>query len=731
MEFLLKSSAILAIFYLIYFIFLQRETFFEHNRWFLLSGILLSLIVPLITIPIYIEQAPLTFSNAELLYSDYTTFSSNADKPPTSFNFQDYILGIYFFGVAIFVSRLLFQLLSLIKISSGKIARKDPDVVIIETSKDITPFSFFKWIVYNPAQFDKQELQQILNHEKVHVKGLHSIDILLSQVYCTLFWFNPIAWLYSKSLKYNLEFIADERAMGLSDSIKDYQYALLKTITPEHNLSITNNFYNSSIKKRIIMLQKSKSKSVNLLKYLFILPALGWFLMSFNTEEVFISSQNNPDSVLDFHQNKEKSETLHVLDGMTDEQLQQLKEYLNNKEYLLKINLLERNHNGLITSIDLEIQSDFGNATFDTSSILPIKPIKIVLDKAHNVIEIGNPSSNEMKVVMGFPSPKEADVYKQSKRLKNIIPEEHLKNALIFLDNKEVSRDKISDLSSNDIERIEILEANNSIKKYGEKGENGAIEIETVKFTLAMHPGTGKSMMVADTKKGTTKFTGKANIKFSPDSLGLIVVDGNTSNKKELEKISPLRIESVNVLKNRYAKEKYGDTLRGDVLEVVTKTFAKNNEWKATQNRNRNIIHATKDTIYVHKKPDIIAEFLRDKNLNNTPLFIVDGKEVTKSDFALIDPLQVERMSIIKPGQPDLGEYGDKGKNGVVNITMRTENSKSPFVKVIGNPMFIVDGKNVTATEFHNIHPDNIGSLKIMRDKNSGSNKSIVKVVTK
>lgn len=726
MEFLLKSSAVLAIFYIAYFALLQRETFFGHNRWFLLSGILLSLMVPLITIPIYIEQAPLTFNNAELLYNDYPTFSSNTDKPPTSFNFQDYVLGIYFFGVALFVARLLFQLLSLAKISSGKIVRKDPDVVIIETSKDITPFSFFKWIVYNPAQFENRELQQILNHEKVHVKGLHSIDILLSQLYCIVFWFNPVAWLYSKSLKDNLEFIADKRAKRLSDSIKDYQYTLLKTIAPKHNLSITNNFYNSSIKKRIIMLQKSKSKSVNVLKYLFILPVLGWFLMSFNTEEVPISSSKD-DSFMELNQIGDSIETYHVFDVVTDEQLQQLKGILKLKGYELKIHNLKRNHNNLIISIGLEVVNPNGKVTYKASSILPVKPIKIVLDLENQSVQIGNISDNDVKVVVGFPSQEEADNYKVSKKLENVIPENYLKSALILLDNKEVSADKINNMSSDDIESVKLLEPNKAKEKYGKKGKYGAVEISAKKFTLDMSSKKNPAMSVTDTENGSTNFTGSARLKFNPDSLGLIMLDGKPISKQELEKIPPSHVEKINVLKATYAREKYGDTLKGDVMEITTKTHAKNNGWAVTSHRNKNIIHATKDTIYVHKMPDILNDFARD--LKHTPLFIVDGEEVSIEDFRKVDPLEVERLSIIKPGQGQLSEFGDRGKNGVVKVTLKTPSSKAPFIKVVGEATFIKNGKPISTAEYYEIAPETIKSINISIKSPSG--KSNVEVVTK
>jgi beta-lactamase regulating signal transducer with metallopeptidase domain len=148
------------------------------------------------------------------------------------------------------------------------------------------------------VNFTKKELEQIITHEKVHVDQHHSIDILLTQLTCITLWFNPFIWLYNKNLKQNLEFIADKNAQSKVTCKKSYQTTLLKTSMPSHQIVLSNHFYNSLIKKRIVMLHKSKSKKINLIKYAFIIPLLAIFLMSFNTKEVYIKKealQVNPE----------------------------------------------------------------------------------------------------------------------------------------------------------------------------------------------------------------------------------------------------------------------------------------------------------------------------------------------------------------------------------------------------------------------------------------------------
>src|SRR5690606_37026592 len=121
----------------------------------------------------------------------------------------------------------------------------------------------------------------IITHEKTHANQYHSIDILLTQLSCIVLWFNPFIWFYNKDLKQNLEFIADKTTLKQNHCKKSYQYTLLKTSIPSHQMALSNNFYNSLIKKRIVMLHKSKSKKINQLKYALVIPVVALFLMGF------------------------------------------------------------------------------------------------------------------------------------------------------------------------------------------------------------------------------------------------------------------------------------------------------------------------------------------------------------------------------------------------------------------------------------------------------------------
>jgi len=284
MEYLLKASAVVTLFYLCYKLFLQRETFFESNRWFLLTGLVIAFTMPFIVIPIYVSPEPAYLQNIMITGSTIPVGTIiNSEKP---FDALQLIIGLYSIGTLFFLGRFIWQFGSLGFILLNNDRKKNGRYTYIKTINTTSPFSFFKWIVYNPKQFSETELKQILTHEKIHAGQFHSIDIILTQLASIVFWFNPFIWLYKKELQQNLEFIADQNTQEQFNCKKSYQHLLLKTSVPNYEMALTNNFYNSLIKKRIVMLHKNRSQSKNQWKYALVIPVLALFLMSFNTKEI-------------------------------------------------------------------------------------------------------------------------------------------------------------------------------------------------------------------------------------------------------------------------------------------------------------------------------------------------------------------------------------------------------------------------------------------------------------
>ncbi|HMB64232.1 MAG TPA: M56 family metallopeptidase, partial [Eudoraea sp.] len=355
-EYILKASCILLIFLLIYELFLKKDTFFEANRHYLLSGLTAAFILPLVTITKYIEVQPLAPEDAGSI--QLTAALRATDH---GFNWTYLIYIIYIIGLAFFCLRFLVQLLSLKGLIKEQGRKREGGYIFVETKKNIAPFSFFHYIFYNPDLYNATELEAILCHEKAHSSQWHSIDVLLAHLACTFLWMNPLAWWYKKSIKQNLEFLADAIAAREISSIRAYQYTMLRVSGISLCTHITNTFYNSLIKKRIVMLHKSKSGTNKLLKFFLVIPLLILFVFVFNVEtKASTTPDGEPNALPGQEMSTSDKKAYLVTKEMTDEEIASLGRKIKNEGGDLLVKKVKRNGAGIITSIKITYKSEHG-----------------------------------------------------------------------------------------------------------------------------------------------------------------------------------------------------------------------------------------------------------------------------------------------------------------------------------------------------------------------------------
>ncbi len=599
MDYLLKSSAVIILFYICYRFFLQRETFFIGNRWFLLLGLLSSMLVPLIVIPVYVEFAPIVISDA-MMYQDTVTI-----QPPTENAFDMFTLipWLYGIGVIFFLGKLAMELMSLFHLIKKHPIKKGKSFVYIKTDTLNAPFSFYNWIFYNPKQFDNNELQLVMNHEKVHARQLHTLDVHFVQFACAIMWFNPVMWMYKKALLQNLEFIADQEAQRIANCEKSYQNLLLKTSISNHQLALTNNFYNSLIKNRILMLHKSKSKKINAYKYALVIPLLLLFVFNFNTEIIAQTPKNKTEETAKIGQNILK---FIITKDTKDKQLELIKTSLAEKDVEIKFDGIKRNSKDEIIAISIGYQSKISKGNHFVNSENPINSFEISLNVDEQNLMVGQSSS---KLTQSFEIIKEDGETKLQKSdgnntdeddgiiiinntndnktskdtvyirrdVKNIIwtdvsGKETKINAsengnkaysfmtqsggksLIIVDGKESSAEKLRNMETINFKTVDVIKGQKGIDSYGKKGENGVIMITT---------------------KNDASFSGvdKAIVFKNNQEKPLVIVDGKKITSDELANINPNSIVSVDVLKDKAATKPYGeDGKNGVILVTTTKT---------------------------------------------------------------------------------------------------------------------------------------------------------------
>lgn len=284
-EYALKVSISLAVVFLFYTLLLKRMTYYKWNRYFLLMFSLVSFIVPFINVNVFVqaqEKSPVSFVNEfPSIYSVEVIAETNN---PGMIVYWQILSAVFLLVSFALVIRLLIQFFSIQKIKSKSTLLSVGEENIFHFPQQIVPFSFLNDIFINTNNYNDKELLDILNHERVHVQEKHSVDMLVSELVCILNWYNPFAWMLKKAVRENLEFIADDRVVSKGIDKKGYQYLMLK-VTGNFPSPIASSFKLSSLKARMIMMNRSKTSQLHLLKFVLLVPMIVILLLAFRNSK--------------------------------------------------------------------------------------------------------------------------------------------------------------------------------------------------------------------------------------------------------------------------------------------------------------------------------------------------------------------------------------------------------------------------------------------------------------
>lgn len=269
---LIESSLAMLLFYSIYAIWLKKETFFTANRFYLLFTAAFSVLLPYINVTLFNSQ-----SNNIVFYNVIQTITVTATGYEQSvlqkLSGWQWAGIIYFTGLFISISLFivkLFKLASIIK-NGQKLNSQGFNGKIMLINSNVPPFTFFDKIYINTKNYNQQQIQNIVAHEKVHVFGRHTFDSIFYQLLVIVFWFNPIVYRYRVSALANHEFLADSGAINSGIEPINYQVLLVEQASGINPLVLTSTF-NSLIKKRLVMITKIKSSAIKKVKLFVLLP---------------------------------------------------------------------------------------------------------------------------------------------------------------------------------------------------------------------------------------------------------------------------------------------------------------------------------------------------------------------------------------------------------------------------------------------------------------------------
>ncbi len=665
--YVLKSAGVLSLFSLVYILLLKNDTSFELNRKFLLLGILAAFVLPAAVFTKTIQVKNQALAENFSITEDFTEELSTPlqEDPLKVLQFAGFI---YLFGLSFFLIRFGLQLVSLLRIIQKQPGSKESGINILLSQEATAPFSFFKTIILNPELHSPQELEIILQHEKIHATQNHSADVLLANLTSTLLWFNPLAWLYKKSILQNLEFIADKESLAKNISRKRYQETLLKICMANFQPALSNSFYQSFIKKRILMLHK-ESTSNNLWKFTAVLPLLLAFLLVFNVKTLAQVKASEEDPAhswaeqysVSFSKNSSTTDLEVARKFMLKQNLQLEYEAIRRSpEGLLKaitVNYLNKinNDSGSFRKNDPEGISSFvifvnknGETTFAET---PVISTAIKNSQDTDFAEIG---ANPLFIING----KEYQaVQLQGKSIR-------LKSGVVF-----ISPDKAA-----------------QIKKYGAKAKDGILLVSKGEI-IADFPAEMKKTELE--KKNITLEYLQIEKGSKPSFLRLkeTAEESQTSKNKSSVSFNVGAAKDEAVIKLTKEEKEQEDKKNNSKAKEDAKVIAlgRGAAFEKDKPATETILAGDSEEIYAYQK-DSESNLIGSVHNQDQekPLYVLDNKELEKDfDINSINPEEIASINVLK-GEHAIAKYGKDAAYGVIEIT-----TKKAFL-VKGPKIFVI-----------------------------------------
>jgi len=728
--YLIKSSVWLTGFALVYALFLRNERFFVLNRIYLVSGILVSIIFPLFTWH-YTVVLPVVPTSE--VFEPQIQGIAEVNEPFLTQNVL--LLFMYISGIAYLIFRILRQTLPVFHIIRKSEVLQHSSAKLIRTAEYPASFSFFSFVFVNPSISDTETNEIVnheLEHiRQQHWIDLLLFEILRTmQWFNPAIWI--YGHLIRQNHEYLADEQALQRSSNPAiyrAALLNQMFG-----GPVISLANSFN-YSLNKKRFTMMKQTISSPIRKLRLLLVLPLIAGVFYAFAAPEYKFENATERQDQEKPLYFISKEKIDIPFTPQLRKTDLEIIKSELAKAGFQIDYTSLDFWENGNLKQISATVKQPSGNVTFTSGNLTPTNyptfrtasdgsfgiyyqkavtgkvisengsplkgasviisgktigtitdadgSFKLILTDASPIVvsyvgfesaKVNPDFEKEMKIILkGATIPIKLD--NQASAAAKDEPLDIMKsNALIIIDGKETTKAELEKINPNNIDRIDVLKNGTSVEKYGEKGKDGVVLITMKKEKAGVASKTDELVVVGYGNGVNVNQTNQSNVgdqlkngvvEITSGKVPLYILDGKEINSPTFETISPETIESVSVLKDEKATEIYGEKAKNGVV-VITSKKAKTDKstgevtvigYGINSGANQNVQSASGIQI-------------RSTGTANNPLIVKDGVVSPNTKMDDINPNDIESINVLK-GESATAKYGDKGKNGVLEITMK------------------------------------------------------------
>lgn len=271
--YLLESSVYLLVLALVYRWLLAHQTHFLWMRVYLLLAVGSSLVFPLLPTSIswFNELLGLKAGGQTLaspLFSgEWFAISLPTDSHLSSGETKSFVsislILTLVYSVGSIGKLLIFgiNLHKIWKLISYSSLQKEGSCWVVSLPNKGPTFSFLNYVFINQQEsLSPIERQQVLKHELLHIRQLHTLDLLFLELARCILWFHPMLPYLKRQLREVQEYLADQAVTEKLEDRRSYAHLLLRLATETHPISLVTSFSGKQVGRRIAMLTKPRSK---------------------------------------------------------------------------------------------------------------------------------------------------------------------------------------------------------------------------------------------------------------------------------------------------------------------------------------------------------------------------------------------------------------------------------------------------------------------------------------
>lgn len=286
----LKVAILTTAFYLCWRMLLCKETLHRLNRFVLVLIPPVSMILPFCVI---------TFHKTVIVPATETAAQAGAAmeaSAPSALGAGVVAVAVYLAGAALVLSRILWSIWKIGRLirSGYQVPVEGEKYRLVVTEEDVEPFSWMNFIVLSRKDYEAGNPEIIL-HEQAHINLRHSPDILMTDVLTAFQWYNPFVWMLGTDLRGIHEYEADEAVLKHGIDATQYQLFLIMKSAADHGYTLANSLRSGTIKNRIKMMIKRKTKAASSLKALLLIPIIGLSLAATARTVTDYQTPQNPE----------------------------------------------------------------------------------------------------------------------------------------------------------------------------------------------------------------------------------------------------------------------------------------------------------------------------------------------------------------------------------------------------------------------------------------------------